>query len=53
MKNNLENDINKTLFIFIGGYGMASQLWNYNLLTMEKTKVIANNGGRSSVWYFI
>jgi len=40
MKNNLENDINKTLFIFIGGYGMASQLWNYNLLTMEKTNFL-------------
>jgi len=29
--------VKKTLFIFFGGYGMASQLWNYNLLTMEKT----------------
>ena len=30
----------KTLFIFFGGYNMATELWNYNLLTMEKTNFL-------------
>ena len=30
----------KTLFIFFGGYNMATKLWNYNLLTMEKTNFL-------------
>ena len=30
----------KKLFIFFGGYNMATELWNYNLLTMEKTNFL-------------
>ena len=31
---------NKILFVFFGGYNMAEELWNYNLLTMEKTNFL-------------
>jgi hypothetical protein len=38
--NNMIGGSKKDLFIFIGGYGMAPELWNYNLLTMEKTNFL-------------
>lgn len=38
--NNQTGGSKKDLFIFIGGYGMAPELWNYNLLTMKKTNFL-------------
>lgn len=38
--NNQIGGAKKDLYIFIGGYGMAPELWNYNLLTMKKTNFL-------------
>jgi len=42
IKNDIKsiNQKHDMLFVLFGGYGMATELWNYDLLTMKKTNFL-------------